>query len=81
MIRELELVGENDKGAAIQFSKNLAGFKRAFQKSKHQALTGVMHDSLSFGYGTGFFKVLLWKFMGEYSLRPMSLPCSRSHNL
>ncbi|KAI0911395.1 hypothetical protein F4823DRAFT_586321 [Ustulina deusta] len=63
MIRELELVGENDKGAAIQFSKNLAGFKRAFQKSKHQALTGVMHDSLSFGYGTGFFKVLLWKFM------------------
>ncbi|KAI0442829.1 hypothetical protein F4803DRAFT_550698 [Xylaria telfairii] len=63
MIRELELVGKNDKGAAIQFSKNLGGFKRSFERSKKEALTGVMHDSLSFGYGTGFFKVLLWKFM------------------
>ncbi|KAI0970917.1 hypothetical protein F4678DRAFT_462050 [Xylaria arbuscula] len=63
MIRELELVGEVDQAAAIQFSKNLGGFKRAFERNKKQALTGVMHDSLSFGYGTGFFKVLLWKFM------------------
>ncbi|KAI8623542.1 hypothetical protein F5Y19DRAFT_371434 [Xylariaceae sp. FL1651] len=65
MIRELELVGKADPKAAIQFSKNLKGFKRAFAARKKQALTGVMHDSLSFGYGTSFFRVLLWKFM-EY---------------
>ncbi|KAJ2993024.1 hypothetical protein NUW58_g1972 [Xylaria curta] len=63
MIRELELVGEKDKGAAIQFSKHVGGFKRAFERSRKQAFTGAMHDSLSFGYGTSFFKVLLWKFM------------------
>ncbi|KAI3317045.1 hypothetical protein HD806DRAFT_398394 [Xylariaceae sp. AK1471] len=63
MIRELELVGEKDAAAAIEFSKNLAGFKRQFEKKKKQALTGVIHDSLSFGTGTGFFTVLLWKFM------------------
>ncbi|TGJ82174.1 hypothetical protein E0Z10_g6591 [Xylaria hypoxylon] len=63
MIRELELVGEYDKAAAIQFSKTLGGFKRAFQKRKKQALNGAIHDSLKFGHGTGFFKVLLWKFM------------------
>ncbi|KAI0415156.1 hypothetical protein F5X98DRAFT_347636 [Xylaria grammica] len=63
MIRELELVGEYDKGAAIQFSKNLGGFKRSFEKRKKQALNAPMHDSLKFGHGTGFFKVLLWKFM------------------
>ncbi|KAI0534534.1 hypothetical protein GGR58DRAFT_520234 [Xylaria digitata] len=63
MIRELEIVGEYDKGAAIQFSKNLGGFKRAFQRRKKEALNGPMHDSLKFGHGTGFFKVLLWKFL------------------
>jgi hypothetical protein len=66
MIRELELVGAKDKTAAIQFSKNLGGFKRQFEKKKKEALTGVIHDSLSFGTGTGFFTVLLWKFMGEH---------------
>ncbi|KAI0403470.1 hypothetical protein F4802DRAFT_571534 [Xylaria palmicola] len=63
MMYELERVGEKDKGAAIQFSKNAAGFKRAFEKRKKQAFSGAMHDSLSFGYGTGFFLVLFWKFM------------------
>ncbi|KAI1152611.1 hypothetical protein F4825DRAFT_305184 [Nemania diffusa] len=63
MIRELELVGELDKPAAIQFSKHLKGFKHAYQKKKKQALTGPIHDSLSFGCGTSFFRVLLWKFM------------------
>ncbi|KAI0153238.1 hypothetical protein GGR57DRAFT_502978 [Xylariaceae sp. FL1272] len=63
MIRELELVGQADPAAAIQFCGHLKGFKRAFQARKKQALTGFMHDSLSFGYGTGFFTVLLWKFM------------------
>ncbi|GAP85596.1 putative sporulation associated protein [Rosellinia necatrix] len=63
MIHELELIGEKDKSAAVKFSKNLNGFKRAFESRKKQALTGPMHDSLAFGRGTGFFRVLLWKFM------------------
>lgn len=66
MLRELELVGQKDPSAAIKFSKNLEGFRRAFQKRKKEALTGFIHDSLNFGYGTSFFKVMLWKFMGKH---------------
>ncbi|KAI1179886.1 hypothetical protein F4777DRAFT_574712 [Nemania sp. FL0916] len=66
MIRELELVGEKDKDAAVKFSKHVGGFKRAFESKKKQALTGVIHDSLAFGCGTGFHMVLFWKFMEVY---------------
>ncbi|KAI1431533.1 hypothetical protein GGR50DRAFT_699864 [Xylaria sp. CBS 124048] len=65
MIRELELVGLQDPAAAIRFSKHLGGFKRAYQKKKHQALTGMIHDSLVVGRGTSFFRVVFWNFM-EY---------------
>ncbi|KAI0205661.1 hypothetical protein F4808DRAFT_240444 [Astrocystis sublimbata] len=63
MIYELGLVGDVDRSAAIQFSKNMPGFLRSFEKRKKEALTGAIHDSLSFGQGTGFFRVLLWKWM------------------
>ncbi|KAI1377391.1 hypothetical protein F4677DRAFT_56044 [Hypoxylon crocopeplum] len=63
MIRELELVGQKDPPAALKWCTTAHGFKRRFQKRKEQALKGFMHDSLRFGYGTGFFTVLLWKFM------------------
>ncbi|KAI1106137.1 hypothetical protein F4804DRAFT_72453 [Jackrogersella minutella] len=65
MIRELELVGDKDPPAAVKWSKSLKGFKHRFNdhKNKDQALKGFIHDSLSFGYGTGFFGVLFWKFM------------------
>lgn len=63
MIREVELVGQKDPSAAVKWCERVNGFKRRFQKKKDQALTGFMHDSLRFGYGTGFFTVLLWKFM------------------
>ncbi|KAH7311221.1 hypothetical protein B0I35DRAFT_395816 [Stachybotrys elegans] len=66
MIRELELVGMRDEEAAVKWSdKNLNGYKRAFCeiKSQKQALKGNIHDSLNFGCGTGFFTVLLWKFL------------------
>ncbi|POR35033.1 Uncharacterized protein TPAR_04774 [Tolypocladium paradoxum] len=66
MIRELELVGERDPSAAVKWSKKVNGFKRRFQKKKDQALRGVIHDSLRFGHGTGFFTVLLWKFLGKH---------------
>lgn len=66
MIRELELVADADPKAAVKWSKNAAGYKAAFKRdiSRKQALKGFIHDSLSFGTGTGFGTVLLWKFMG-----------------
>lgn len=80
MIRELELVGEEDKSAAIKFSKTLNGFKRQFKKRKDQALKGVIHDSLAYGCGTSFFRVLFWKFMGayNYSLAHLALRLCKS---
>ncbi|KAI1391181.1 uncharacterized protein F4822DRAFT_176966 [Hypoxylon trugodes] len=67
MIREVELVGQQDPSAAVKWCQSVHGFKQRFneQKNKSQALKGFMHDSLRFGYGTGFFTVLLWKFL-EY---------------
>ena len=72
MIHELDLVGKADPQAAVKWSHNANGYKRAFARetSRKQALKGFIHDSLSFGTGTGFFTVLLWKFMGKSSLEP-----------
>ncbi|KAK0629537.1 hypothetical protein B0T17DRAFT_491225 [Bombardia bombarda] len=67
MIRELELVGEKDPGAAVKWRTDLLNkFKKRFHSKKLQALRGAIHDSLSFGYGTGFFTVLLWKFLERF---------------
>ena len=66
MIREVELVGKKDPAAAVKWRPNAAGFKERFRKRKDQALRAVMHDTLHFNRGTGFFTVLLWRFMGEY---------------
>lgn len=65
MIRELELLGEEEPSAALKWCNSVNGFKRAFQEKKQQALSGVIHDSLSFGTGTGILTVLLWKLMGK----------------
>ncbi|KAH6656788.1 hypothetical protein BKA67DRAFT_655097 [Truncatella angustata] len=60
MIRELELIGKRDGLAGVKWSKNVEGFKNNFrERGGLEALKGNMHDSLSFGCGTGFFKVLL----------------------
>lgn len=67
MIRELELVGQQHPSAAVKWRKSVKGFKRRFQKRKEQALRGILHDSLAFGQGTAFFKVLFWKWMGKAS--------------
>ncbi|KAI8959977.1 hypothetical protein F5Y11DRAFT_285338 [Daldinia sp. FL1419] len=63
MIREVELVGEKDPAAAVKWCKNLQGFKKRYEKRKEQALKGFIHDSLSYGHGSGFTIVLFWKFM------------------
>jgi hypothetical protein len=66
MIRELELVGQQDPPAAVKWSKkNVDLFKKNFKKrGKDEALKGVIHDSLQFGCGSASLKVLLWKFIG-----------------
>ncbi|KAK5988422.1 hypothetical protein PT974_12576 [Cladobotryum mycophilum] len=65
MIRELELVGQQEPSSAVKWNENVDKFKKRFQQYKIYALESIYHDSLAFGYGTGFFKVLLWWFM-EY---------------
>lgn len=71
MIKEVELVGRKDESSALRWRDSVTGFKERLRKKKDQALTAVMHDSLKFGCGTGFFSVLLWKFMGMF-LRPVA---------
>lgn len=66
MIRELELVGQREPASAVKWCKSVNLFKRRFREKKAYALKAFMHDSLSFGFGTGFFKVLFWKFMGTF---------------
>lgn len=76
MIREVELVGKKDPAAAVKWRPNAAGFKERFRKRKDQALKAVMHDTLQFNRGTGFFTVLLWRFMGECLDPPRIQPSS-----
>ncbi|TEA13618.1 Uncharacterized protein C8034_v004432 [Colletotrichum sidae] len=63
MMREVELVGEGEPEAAVRWRESMREFKERFARKKKHALKGVIHDSLAFGTGTGFFKVLFWKLM------------------
>ncbi|KAF4450661.1 short chain dehydrogenase reductase family [Fusarium austroafricanum] len=65
MIREVKKVGQMDSQASVHWCHSLGPFERDMQNAakRREATHGFMHDTLSFGYGTGFFKVLLWKFM------------------
>ncbi|KAH6886176.1 hypothetical protein B0T10DRAFT_607904 [Thelonectria olida] len=66
MIHQVELVGDKDTRAAVHWCKSLDKFKELMDdkdKKREEAETGFMHDCLAFGYGTGFVKVLMWKFM------------------
>ena len=44
--------------------KEKDSFLRRFARSRHYAIGARMHDTMSFGGGSSFGKVLLWKFMG-----------------
>lgn len=70
MIREVELVGREDRLAAVHWCHTLDSFKQAMNNEgnvqKH-VIEGFKHDTLSFGYGSSFFKVFMWKFMGKFS--------------
>ncbi|KAJ4137276.1 hypothetical protein NW768_002858 [Fusarium equiseti] len=73
MIREVELVGLKDPKSQVRWCHSKELFKANMNsqppavdtKSKVQefVIEGFMHDTLRFGYGSSFFKVLMWKFM------------------
>ncbi|KAB8342812.1 hypothetical protein FH972_022410 [Carpinus fangiana] len=68
MIRELETVGAEAENADYALAWNpfrLEGFKYNFKTKgmqQEQALTAEMHDTLRFGWGVAWTKVLLWRF-------------------
>ena len=75
MIREVTLVGEKDRKAAVHWCHTLDRFRdnmdddeiveKGKTKLQRDVIEGFMHDTLSFGYGSSFFKVFMWKFMGK----------------
>ncbi|MBE3048125.1 DUF2235 domain-containing protein [Candidatus Bathyarchaeota archaeon] len=73
MIREVDLVGEQDPSAGVKwFGKHKGDFQTRFQTNKEHAMLGWLHDALNFRQGTGFLTVLLWKIMGAH--RPFFPP-------
>ncbi|KAJ3549893.1 hypothetical protein NM208_g266 [Fusarium decemcellulare] len=65
MIREVKKVGQEDPSAAVHWCHSLENFEEQMKdgEQRTQAARGFMHDCLSFGRGTAFLKVLMWKFM------------------
>ncbi|KZL75033.1 sporulation associated protein, partial [Colletotrichum tofieldiae] len=71
MVREVELVGKRDESAAVKWCpKAKDDFERRYQRdeSQEQALNGFIHDPLRFGFGLGFFNVLMWKLLVRWEL-------------
>lgn len=75
MIREVELVGLKEPESQVRWCHSKELFKANMnnktltenKKTRLQefVIEGFMHDTLRFGYGSSFFKVLMWKFMGK----------------
>jgi hypothetical protein len=83
MIREVELVGMKEPESQVRWCHSKELFKANMNtepppgtKSKLQqfVIEGFMHDTLRFGYGSSFFKVLMWKFMGKLHSIPFARP-------
>lgn len=64
MIQELELVGNQHPDAAVKWTKRKDSFKKRFKASRDQAFRSYLHDTLRFGKGSSFYKVVFWKFLG-----------------
>ncbi|KAM0359401.1 hypothetical protein HYE67_008148 [Fusarium culmorum] len=74
MIREVTLVGEKNKKCAVNWCHTAKQFRKSMDdmtilekenKTKVQkyVIEGFKHDTLRFGYGSSFFKVIFWNFM------------------
>ncbi|KAF4944381.1 hypothetical protein FSARC_14688 [Fusarium sarcochroum] len=67
MIREVKKCGEMDltQQAGVHWCHSLEPFEKSMKNAakRREATHAFMHDTLSFGCGTAFFKVLMWKLM------------------
>ncbi|KAF2124265.1 hypothetical protein P153DRAFT_435442 [Dothidotthia symphoricarpi CBS 119687] len=68
MLREVELIGAKEDAYALKWSKRLAGFKNNIDQA--EAYKASLHNPTSFGWGSSFLKVLMWKFMEYIPLFP-----------
>jgi hypothetical protein len=66
MIQEVERVGHQHSDAALQWTKRKDSFQERFKASKEQAFRSYLHDTLNFGRGSAFSKVVFWKFLGMF---------------
>lgn len=64
MIHEVKNI-DKKKSNGLTWRQSLDRFEINFANHKRYAMRGPLHDSLRFGCGTSFYKVLLWKLMGE----------------
>lgn len=60
MMDELDKLPED----RIQWNKHKDGFIKHFKRNRDQAIGARIHDTLSFGGGCSWLKVILWNFMG-----------------
>ncbi|KAF2704992.1 hypothetical protein K504DRAFT_389108 [Pleomassaria siparia CBS 279.74] len=70
MIREIELIGAKEESYALKWSPQLEEFKKNLIKKKEQAYKASRHNTMSFGRGSSWLKVLMWKFMDYVPLFP-----------
>uniref|UniRef100_A0A4E9EEZ3 T6SS Phospholipase effector Tle1-like catalytic domain-containing protein n=1 Tax=Gibberella zeae TaxID=5518 RepID=A0A4E9EEZ3_GIBZA len=74
MIREVTLVGKKDEKSAVHWCHTVKRFRKNMDnteipegqtktKLQRYVIEGFKHDTLSFGYGSSFFKVLMWNLM------------------
>ncbi|GKT46089.1 uncharacterized protein ColSpa_06270 [Colletotrichum spaethianum] len=71
MVHEVELIGKHNEPAGVKWCpKAKLDFVERFKKmkSQKQAHNGFIHDPLRFGFGLGFFKVLMWKLLVRWEL-------------
>ncbi|KAJ4243697.1 hypothetical protein NW762_014751 [Fusarium torreyae] len=73
MIREVDRVGKKDPRSRVHWSDSLEDFKGLMANQdivNKRIINGFQHDCLSFGKGSAFFKVIIWKIMEIMPLIP-----------
>jgi hypothetical protein len=72
MIREVDIVGKQHPGSQVHWCHTLDDFKQNMNmvdRVEKDVIEGFMHNCLRFGYGTSFFKVLMWNLIGTSSFQ------------
>ena len=63
MIDELDRI----PGDHVQWNENKRGFLSHFHKRRKNAIKAPIHDTMKFGRGLSWGKVIFWNFMGMFS--------------